>query len=291
MKALFKSIVLCVLFASCAILAKPPLPLNAIKVSKAPIIDGQSIDPIWQKATAVTIQDVVAKIPLTLKAVYTSDRIFFLVSYPDKTENRQHKAQVWNENQQLYVTGPKREDTFVFKWNMENHPNDLTLSSNASYRADVWFWKANRTDHATRADDKIQIYTVEALSNARPMMSKDGNIFYLVRKGDQGKSAYKTKIQANKTDAEIPGFNYQQPTGSRSDIQAKGIWKNGRWTIEFSRKLKTNYLDDIQFDTSKTYLFGVSRYEIAGRKTDAKLEQPKYGSGEVGQLLLLTFVK
>ena len=57
------------------------------------------------------------------------------------------------------------------------------------------------------------------------------------------------------------------------------------------RKLVTNHSDDIQFDLDRVYRFGVSRYEIAGRKRNPKLEQPWFGAGEITGPLTLKFVR
>jgi hypothetical protein len=77
--------------------------------------------------------------------------------------------------------------------------------------------------------------------------------------------------------------------GSRADVRAKGVWRDGIWTVEFSRKLATNNLDDIQFNVGQVYQLGVSRYEIAGRKRNPSLDQPWYGAGEVTAPLILQF--
>ena len=60
-------------------------------------------------------------------------------------------------------------------------------------------------------------------------------------------------------------------------------------TIEFGRKLKTGNNDDLQFDKSRKYLFGVSRHEIAARNLNPAIEEPKFGSGEISEHLFLRF--
>ena len=86
-------------------------------------------------------------------------------------------------------------------------------------------------------------------------------------------------------------YTSRQPNGSRADVRAKGEWRDGVWTVEFARKLVTNHSDDIQFDLDRVYRFGVSRYEIAGRKRNPKLEQPWFGAGEITGPLTLKFVR
>ena len=57
----------------------------------------------------------------------------------------------------MYDVGPDRGDCFVFKWAMDAAVNDLSVHSDHPYMADIWFWKANRTDPAGYADDKYHI--------------------------------------------------------------------------------------------------------------------------------------
>jgi hypothetical protein len=54
--------------------------------------------------------------------------------------------------------------------------------------------------------------------------------------------------------------------GSRDDIKGKGVWKNGRWTVEMSRKLNTGHPeDDVIFkpESGKTkyYVFDVAVFD------------------------------
>ena len=64
----------------------------------------------------------------------------------------------------------------------------------------------------------------------------------------------------------IPGIVVSPFQGSRGDITAKANWKDGVWTIELQRKLKTTGenadTQDIQFtDMGKSYPFGVAVFD------------------------------
>jgi hypothetical protein len=264
----------------------------AQKVDEPPVIDGEPSDAVWDEAEAIVTHDKVADIDITLKAVWTDKEIFFLVSFPDADESRTHKSWVWDKEMEIYKMGPDREDVFVFKWNMEEQPVDLSIYADNPYRADIWFWKANRTDPRGFADDKMHILSPFYMEDAAKLTSKSGKTMYLLRKGDEGKSVYKTDLPPPEyeTDA-IPRFSFRTPTGSRADVRAKGVWREGRWTIEFGRALTTGNGDDIPFDTTKSYWFGVSRYEIGARKPNPDILQPLYGSGDVGEELRLVFGK
>ena len=104
-----------------------------------------------------------------------------------------------------------------------------------------------------------------------------------------GQAAYKSHIQVEHTKDMLNQFKNKTPSGSRANIKAKGQWLNNQWCIEFSRALNTGEIDDLQFNLSKKYLFGISRYEIAGRNPDPKLTQPLYGSGDISEKLELVF--
>ena len=106
---------------------------------------------------------------------------------------------------------------------------------------------------------------------------------------DAGKAAYKTLVHPTHIGDKAPLYRHVKPEGSRADVRAKGVWRDGMWTVEFARKLVTGNADDIQFDVSRIYQFGVSRFEVAGRRKNPKLEEPYFGAGEITEPLTLRF--
>jgi len=252
-----------------------------------PGIDGNANDDIWKTAPVTTTHDTVANIDIDIQSAHNDQTIFFLVRFPDSSETRQHKYLVWDDTLKVYRTGKKREDSFVFKWNMEPRPVDLALYGDDPYKADIWYWKANRTDPIGFADDKHHIYGQSKLKKSRIVVSHTGKQFYLTRLSDSGKSAYSSQTYEKFSGPEVPRYKNRQPTGSRADVRAKGTWDNGYWTIEFSRPLQTGHPDDVQFDPDRSYSFGVSRYEIAGKPANKGLEQALYESGDISELFTL----
>jgi len=263
--------------------------VKSYKTSRVPLIDGLETEDAWKNVEAVTTFDPIAQIEITIKSVYTDTTLFFLVSFPDKDESRTHRSWVWNKEKNRYNEGLDREDVFVFKWKLSDTTEDLSIFSDEPYEADIWFWKANRTDPVGFADDKIQRLFNYQAKDSFEVLSKSGNKMYIQRQGDSGRSAYKTKILIDYEGELVPRFTSRQPESSRADIKAKGLWKNGRWTIEFARTLVTGNRDDVNFQTlDRPYGFGVSRYEIAGRPHEDS-EQPLYGSGDITEMLTLEF--
>ncbi|MEE9322262.1 MAG: ethylbenzene dehydrogenase-related protein [Granulosicoccus sp.] len=286
--ALIKSVLL--LSAMNITCANANTSLSCPQVQQPPTIDGDPADDSWSRTESVSALDAVADIEHVMRCVHTDEYIYILASFPDTTENRQHKTQIWDEAGSRYRIGPKREDTLIFKWSMESKKVDLSLSSDDSYKADIWYWKSFRTDSQGYADDKHQIYSADPMSRAKKMISRSGRRFYLSRRGDTGRSAYRSMTYASKQDNEVTGYELRRPTGSRADVIAKAQWQSGIWYVEFSRKLITGHQDDVQFVSGRRYQFGVSRYEIAGRVPDAGLESPLFGAGEIGETLELEFV-
>lgn len=141
---------------------------------------------------------------------------------------------LWDAKTEHYRTGPDREDTLVLKWAMEAGTEDLTLQAERSYRADIWYWKADRTDPVGYADDKIQIYSRGKMPQAIQLWSSSGRTFYLHRNGDEGNAAYATRVYPEYAGERVPKFFNQQPSDSRADIRAKGQWQDGHWTIRAS---------------------------------------------------------
>lgn len=262
-----------------------------VKTNEEPVIDGLDSDPAWQNAPVFITLDKNNKLEIRIQAVYTDTKIFFLVSFADPDESRTHKSWIWNAGREIYTVGTDREDTFVFKWNMESKAVDLSIYSNQTYRADIWFWKACRTDRTGYADDKSHLLSTTEDRNATELVSKSGKTMYLLRTGDEGESSYEINLVGEYQGDIVPRYILKKPSGSRSDIHAKGTWKDGRWNIEFSRKLITGNADDIQFVPGQTYLFGVSRYEIAGRIPNRKLSNPFYGNGDINETLWLKFIQ
>ncbi|MDH3391674.1 MAG: ethylbenzene dehydrogenase-related protein, partial [Desulfobulbaceae bacterium] len=233
----------------------------------------------------------IAQVEISIKSVYSNTTIYFLVSYLDKDESRLHRCWIWDKEKEMYIEGPTREDIFVFKWKLDEDTKDLSIYSDESYAADIWYWKAYRTDPEGFADDKIQRLFSYPTKDSYEITSKSGNKMYIQRQGDTGRSSYKSKIFIDYQGDMIHRYEVRQPQSSRADVRAKGVWKDGRWTIEFARALVTDNLDDINFHSlDRSYGFGVSRYEIAGRPQENS-DQPFFGSGDITELLTLEFEK
>lgn len=264
--------------------------ISVVKVSTPPVIDGAVHDDAWQKVKPIAIRDRVANVDILLRAVYAGDTVYFAVLYPDQAQNPFHKPWIWDDQLKAYTEGPHREDTFVFKWNLEKKEVDLSTFSDDSYRSDVWYWKANRSNPAGYADDKIDTLSDNPAAKATEVISRTGKKRYLLRLGDQGSEAMNELPRPGTlTTPLVNRYPELKPTGSRADVRAKGVWNGGFWIIEFARKLQTGQNDDIQFSSKGgPYLFGVSIFSLYGNKID-KAQPNFYGMGEISEPLHLIF--
>jgi hypothetical protein len=264
--------------------------LKAAAVEKGPEIDGRGDDAVWKSAEALAVKDGRSGDTVTLKALRRGDTVYFLVQFPDAAEDRLHKPWVWDKEMEVYKLGPQREDGFTFKWNMEERDVDLSNFSDDVYHADVWYWKANRTDPAGYADDKHHILTSEPAAKAKELKTGSGKSRYLQRLGDAGTSAQKKRLLTDYEGDVQDQYESRKPDGSRADVLTRGVWKKGTWTIEFARKFDTGQDDDVRFDAAagKKYPFGVSIFGLYGEEEDDS-KAHLYGQGRISEKLYLVF--
>jgi hypothetical protein len=262
--------------------------LTAADVPNAPVIDGVGDEPLWSAAEGITVKDGRRGDEISLKAVTHGTMIYFLVSFPDGEENVLHKPWVWDREMKIYKLGPQREDGFTFKWSMSGNDVDLSNFSDDDYKADVWYWKANRTNPAGYADDKHHVLASDPGKKAKELKGKGGSTRYLMRIGDAGTAAQKKQVFTAYHKDVMPQYVQQKPAGSRADVRAKGLWLDGVWTVEFGRPLATGYDDDVQFEPGKgsSYLFGVSIYGLYGDDLDDG-KPHLYGQGRISKPLTL----
>jgi hypothetical protein len=151
---------------------------------------------------------------------------------------------------------------------------------------DMWHWKAVRTNPVGQVDDQYVDDTKDPAKNAnwgRRTDAKTGGGYVDNAKKDKSGPAWMSKapsankywiLDEQKTDFVdtfkpgdvVAGIVIAPFDGSRGDIAAKGVWKNGAWTLEMKRKLVTSgdkaKEQDVQFsDLKKPYYFGLSVFD------------------------------
>lgn len=173
--------------------------------------------------------------------------------------------------------------------------------------ADQWHWKAARTNPIGYLDDKWLDNKVLTRAQEPDLYSRreaahhgddkgEGGLNYSDNKNADGKPKFMPKAigQNNyflaKEDAvlidylkatfkkgdTLPGYVLARPKGSRGEVDAKGVWKDGHWTLEIGRKLITADKEhDVQFDNlTKAYHFHLAIFDNSGSSIHTRPIEP-----------------
>lgn len=211
----------------------------------------------WKDVQGVKIQLVYLGKPdrvktVLLKAGVFVDEVFFYSEWEDSTEDIQHKPHIWNEAQKKYIEGTQREDRFALEFEMAGD-YDANWFSGKEFKADMWNWKAGRTNPIGISHDKMTVISKQAMPESYKATLADGSIIYIQRPNDSGEEPYQSKRYFKKQQALMPKYlpRTSLPKGT-DDIKAKGVWKAGKWHLEQSRKLDTQQADDVRFALGKS---------------------------------------
>jgi hypothetical protein len=213
--------------------APPGAPeVRAVRVFVSPIVDGAANDAGWRDAPEceVPLKGEGGPMSCLVKAMKFGQTIFLLVRWEDPTESRSTAS---------FHTGP------VTEWDRHSMGDAVTVcfpidgpfrgpreEQSASSR-DVWFWEATRLDrtgHARDANEKPVPIGGDGPRGAGRIL-EDGQMLSMRHKEDAGKQV----------------LSEGGPSGSASDVLARGQWHQGWWTLELARALSTGNDDDRDF--------------------------------------------
>ena len=224
--------------------AKEPQILTAKSAGPEITVDGDLSE--WSAIEGITV-------PLTgrggvdsvtLKAAIRGDRIYVMALWDDTTESRLNKPYQWDEAGQAYRRTNQLEDRFAVTLAMTGDFSENKLSG-AEFTADVWHWKASRSDPAGIAHDKMWRVSRTAFPRAKAINGHQGMMVYVARPSDEGDRLYRPVKYTEHVEEIMPRYEVNlSATGSIADVKAKGVWQNGRWHLEMSRKLDTGNPDD-----------------------------------------------
>lgn len=233
------------------------------RLNRAPVVDGNGADWETMAATKLALHKINpdAKTDVSfiiIKGGIYEDHIYFFLEWQDTTEDLIHKPWVWNKKQLKYVTGPEREDRLAIQFLLRgDYSTDWFSGKN--FTADMWHWKAYRSNTLGLVHDKSTIISHNKLLRSSKYRDRNGEYIYISRPSDAGDKLYRTK-RYRKYDSDImPKYILNNnPTGSVADLKAKGVWRNNKWYLEIQRKLRTEYKDDIQFHLGQTVVGGIA---------------------------------
>ncbi len=192
-------------------------------------------------------------------------------------------AQIWNINIPAFETSGCLVTCHVGE-NPDEKDFGNKYTSNQGEMGDIWHMKIVRTNPTGYVDDQY----VDSTQYNKTSAPDAG------RHSDPGGSPYSDNINAaknapNYTSADQPAPPYwifdsekqpftdtynagdeiasiivKPPTGDRADIKGMAVYKDGKWTLEYGRKLTTGSQYDVQFsDLKKEYAFGTAVFDNA----------------------------
>ncbi|MEH6824737.1 MAG: ethylbenzene dehydrogenase-related protein [Motiliproteus sp.] len=252
-----------------------PITLSAAQVvpitslSAAPVLDGKGSE--WNEVGGVEIAlrkthpehktDVSS---VRIKGGVYGDRVYFYLTWKDSTENTEHKPFAWNEQQGRYIQTTALEDRLALQFEMSGDYSTDWLAGN-SFTADMWHWKAFRSNMLGLAHDKQTIISDKKLLRSYEGHTPQGNPVYILRPSDSGDRLYRSQRYRERQEDKMPKYVIStDPQGSITDIKANGVWREGAWHLEMSRQLNTTHADDVLLQPGQSVRGGVAIFDGTG---------------------------
>ena len=249
-----------------------PPRLVSVHVTQKPALNGKGDDQVWRAAIPLRVisrrplpPQKGTSVPVTIRSVHTDTDIYFLVTWQDTTESVSHKTWIWNKTNKAYEQSAEREDMFSLAF-AHTGPFNPDMLSGIESVWDVWHWKAFRTNPQGYATDKTHRYTSEKPEGkAKSHKARADKTIWIARPEDAGTSVEKKQpAPADFNGEQITQYLPGAPSGSAADVHAKGVWADGRWTLELSRRLDTKHPDDTAFDRARTYRIALGVFDSTG---------------------------
>ena len=223
--------------------------LVAAYTTEAPTIDGK-IDGLWALASPlmVTVREAIGATDpkeVLIKALYTDQALYVLAEWPDTTLSDMRDPYIWNAESEQYERPSKPDDQFALEFPMEGAFEVNMLTTDREYTADVWHWKAGRSNPRGFADDKRHLISQRPIDGAKPYALGGHAPVYIARPMDEGTPSYRKRQKPDVYETDIiDSFVSQQASGSVTDVRAKGIHDGTGWTLELTRIFDTGHDDD-----------------------------------------------
>ncbi len=262
---------------------EPPLVWTSTHTASPPGIDG-AVDDVWAnaKALTVTIREALGSggpTEVVLRALHTDDALYVLAQWPDATRSDMRDPYIWNAGKEEYERPTTPDDQFALEFPLEGELLISMLPTKGAYTADVWHWKAGRSNLGGWVDDKRHIISQDRLDGAKEYSMGGHNTVYVARPMDEGRASYKTKPKPAAHGGDVvPSYEAQEPEGSLTDVRGKGVHDGTGWTLEMTRKFDTGNPDDAVIDPARENICAI-----------AVLDDELYWDHSISQMLSLRF--
>ena len=242
---------------------EPPLVWTSTYTASPPGIDGQ-IDDVWANAQplTVTIREALGggdPTEVVLRALHTDDSLYVLAQWPDATRSDMRDPYIWNDEKKEYERPTTPDDQFALEFSLEGDLLVNMLPTEGAYTADVWHWKAGRSNLGGWVDDKRHIISQRRMEGAKQYSMGGHNTVYVARPMDEGRASYKTKPKPTAYRGDVvPSYASQEPGGSLADVRGKGVHDGKSWTLEMTRKFNTGHSDDAVIDPTRENICAIA---------------------------------
>lgn len=260
-----------------------PLVWRSTHTDSPPTIDGE-VDEVWASAAALTVTVREAfgggnPLEVVLRALHTDERLYVLARWPDATRSDMRDPYLWNADKGVYERPTTPDDQFALEFPLEGELQLSMLPSTGAYKADVWHWKAGRSNLGGWVDDKRHLVSQEHLEGGKHYSLGGHRSIYIARPMDAGVAAYRVKPKPASYEGDrVASYEAQAPSGSLEDVRGKGIHDGKGWTLEMTRRFSTGHADDAVIDPSEPTLCAI-----------AVLDDELYWAHSVSQFLSLVF--
>lgn len=263
-----------------------PSGLQVTAAATAPVIDG-TIETVWSNATAYNITvgssttnaNVFGPVQVMLKAMTNNNRLYLLAQWQDPSATETVGKKKWQFSGGTWSKSSEDEDRFYVMFDVGNNgtegancatmchqPSAGLMATTGGGNVDVWHWKAARTNPVGRADDKWwdgtgrgsdaktgsaysdNLQVVSMVEYPKYMHASDTTAYTGDFLFTADTAAFDSLLDW--TGASIPFyFLDSSASGSRWEVEAKGVFSGGTWTLEMSRALNTGNNDDVVLGT------------------------------------------
>lgn len=247
--------------------------LTARFAARAPLIDGDGSDPAWSSAPPVSVDlepqtKRAVKTTVEVRALQTADRIFFRLRWRDNDGDTQYRPWLWDSGKAKYAQSEKMDDAAAVAVYASKDPDDSCMLYGQPQKTDIWLWRANWSEISGKASDQLIVSSRDRLPKSNPYLSRDGKgQLWVQNLTDRGKQAwsYDIPLPGSNPPPLTPSYRADTPSGSAADVDARGKYKDGYWTVEFARELDTGNDDDVAIPKTGKVLVSFATYEKADR--------------------------
>jgi hypothetical protein len=167
-------------------------------------------------------------------------------------------------------------------WDKVKAPEELEALRKAGKFLDLWQWRAARSNPLGHAGDDW-VFDYRWFDKGKNLFTAPGEPKWMYDRTQTGFSAipeaelpkmlekFPLIIGRNAVPFDpaapfkegdiLPHPVLQEPTESVADVLARGVWKDGKWTVELRRKLNTGQPDDKALVPGRVYDIGFSVFE------------------------------